>query len=117
MMEGTETFKFSLPAVIDIDFRYVSFKKPALERFFSMDGKGVRKMNLILDQTNRLNFLQNTKVDSLDELNIANDWWSKSWSKEDNENLCDVIKKMTLHEILALSVSVKVLKYKGPTLH
>ena len=23
----------------------------------------------------------------------------------------------TLHEILALSVSVKVLKYKGPTLH
>ena len=25
--------------------------------------------------------------------------------------------KVSLHEILALSVSVKVLKYKGPTLH
>ena len=27
------------------------------------------------------------------------------------------VKELPLHEILALSVSVKVLKYKGPTLH
>ena len=94
MLEGTETLKFPLPAVIDIDFRYNYFKKPALERLFSMDGKGVRKIDLILDQTNRLNVLQNTKVDSLDELNIANDWWSKSWSKEGNKEMYGVMKKM-----------------------
>ena len=94
MLEGTETLKFPLPAVIDIDFRYNSFKKPALERFFSMDGNGVRKIYLILDQTNRLNVLQNTTVDSLDELNIANDWWCKSMSKEGNKEMHGVIKKM-----------------------
>ena len=94
MLEGTETLKFPLPAVIEIDFRYNYFKKPALERLFSMDGKGVRKIDLILDQTNRLNVLQNTKVDSLDELNIANDWWSKSWSKEGNKEMYGVMKKM-----------------------
>ena len=94
MLEGTETLKFPLPAVIEIDFRYNYFKKPALERLFSMDGKGVRKIDLILDQTNRLNVLQNTKVDSLDELNIANDWWSKSWSKVCNKEMYGVMKKM-----------------------
>ena len=94
MLERTDTLKFPLPAVIDIDFRYNSFKKPALERFFSMDGKGVRKINLILDQTKRLNVLQNTTVDSLDELNIASDWWSKSCSREDNEVLREAMKKM-----------------------
>ena len=94
MLEGTETLKFPLPAVIDIDFRYNSSKKPALKRFFSMDGKGVRKIDLILDQTNRVNVLQNTTVDSLDELNIANDWWSKSCSREDNEDLRGAMKKM-----------------------
>ena len=94
MLEGTDTLKFPLPAEIDIDFRYTSFKKPALERFFSMDGKGVRKINLILDQTKRLNVLQNTTVDSLDELNIAIDWWSKSCSREDNEDLRGAMKKM-----------------------
>ena len=94
MLEGTETLKFPLPAVIDIDFRSNSFEKPALQRFFSMDGKGVRKINLILNQTNRLNVLQNTTVDSLDELNIANDWWSKSWSKKCNKDMRRVMTKM-----------------------
>ena len=94
MLEETETLKFPLPAVIDIDFRYISFKKPALEKFFSMDGKGVRKINLILDQIKRLSVLQNTTVDSLDELNIANDWWYKSLSKEGNKEMYGVIKKM-----------------------
>ena len=94
MLEGTETLKFPLPAVIDIDFRSNSFEKPALQRFFSMDGKGVRKINLILNQTNRLNVLQNTIVNSLDELNIANDWWSKSWSKKCNKDMRRVMTTM-----------------------
>ena len=94
MLEGTETLKFPLPAVIDIDFRYNSFEKSALQRLFSMDGKGVRRINLILNQTNRLNVLQNTTVDSLDELNIANDWWSKSWSEEGNKDMRRVMKKL-----------------------
>ena len=93
MLEGTETLKFPLPAVIDIDFRYNSFKKPALERFFGMDGQGVRKISLTLDENNRLNVLQNTTIDSLDELNIVYNW-SKTIPKTDNEDLCRVMKKM-----------------------
>ena len=93
MLEGTETLKFPLPAVIDIDFIYSSYEKSALERFLGMDGQGVRKINLTLDQNTRLNVLQNTTIDYLDELNIVN-CWSKIWIREDNEDLCDVMKKM-----------------------
>ena len=93
MLEGTETLKFPLPAVIDIDFIYSSHEKSALEKFLGMDGQGVRKINLTLDQNTRLNVLQNTKIDYLDELNIVN-CWSKIWIREDNEDLCGVMKKM-----------------------
>ena len=100
ILEGNKTLKFPLPAVIDIDFRYNSFKKPALERFFNMNGHGVRKINLTLDRNNSL--LQNTTINSVDEINIIvsyKNWpssWFKanSWSKEDNEDLCGVMKKM-----------------------
>ena len=94
MLEETETLKFPLPAVIDIDLTYTSFKKSALERFFSMDGKRVRKICLTPGQNNMLNVLQNTTIVSVDELNIANDRWSKAWSREVNEDLCKVIMKM-----------------------
>ena len=90
MLEGTETLKFPLPAVIDIDL-YSSFKKSALERFFSLDGQCVRTINIGLGQNNRLNVLQNTKIDSLDVLNIDN---SNTWSTQDNEDMCGVMKKM-----------------------
>ena len=94
MLEGNETLKFPLPAVIEINFRYNFFKMSALKRFFSMDGQGVRKISLTLDQNNRLSVLQDTKVNSLDELNIANDWYSQTWSREDSKNMCRVMKKL-----------------------
>ena len=94
MLEGNETLKFPLPAAIEINFRYNFFKMSALKRFFSMDGQGVRKISLTLDQNNRLSVLQDTKVNSLDELNIANDWYSQTWSREDSKNMCRVMKKM-----------------------
>ena len=93
MLEGTETLQFPLPAVIDIDFTYTAYKKSALERFFDMDGQGVRKINLTLGQTNRLNGLQNTKIHSLDELNIVSSQ-ARNWSREDNEDLSGVMNKM-----------------------
>ena len=48
--------------------------------------------------------------------------WFSSYLKEryqyvKRNNCQSDIRNVTLHEILALSVSVKVLKYKGPTLH
>ena len=57
MLERNVTMKFPLPAVIDLDLTYPFFKKAALERFFGMDGQGVRKIKLTLGQENRLNVL------------------------------------------------------------
>ena len=94
MLEGNETLKFPLPAEININFRYNSFKKPALERFFSMNGEGVRKISLNLDENNRLNVLQNTTIDSLDDLFIYNGLINNTWSREDNEDLRGAMKKM-----------------------
>ena len=94
MLEGNETLKFPLPAEINIDFIYNSFKKPALERFFSMDGQGVRKISLTPDQNNILNVLQNTTIDSLDELFIDNGLINNTWSREYNEDLRGAMKKM-----------------------
>ena len=93
ILEETETLKFPLPAVIDIDL-YSSLKKSALERFFSMDGQCVRTINLCLGPKNCLNVLRNTKIDSLDALNIENAWGSDTFSRENNEDLCGVVKKV-----------------------
>ena len=95
MLEGTETLQFPLPAVIDVDFTYTSYKNSALKRFFDMNGQGVRKISLTLDEDSRLNVLQNTKIHSLDELNIAiASSQTKVWSKEDNDDLHRVMLKM-----------------------
>ena len=95
MLEGNETLKFSLPAVIDINLN-TSFKKPALERFFDMDGQGVKKIKLTLGQNNRVNVLQNTSINSLDELHIVLRYsnWPYTSSEEYNKDLCRVMKKM-----------------------
>ena len=92
MLEENMSLTFQLPHVIDIDLRNTSFKRSAFERFFDMDGQGVRKINLSLDQNNRLNVLQNTKIISLDELNIIKGYWS-TWSRKDNEDLRGAIIK------------------------
>ena len=91
MLERSETLQFPLPAVIDIDFTYSSYKKSALERFFDMDGQGVRKISLTLGQTNRLNVLQNKTIHSLNELHIVSSQ-SRTWSEEDSEDLCRLMK-------------------------
>ena len=111
MLEGTETLTFPLPAVIDIDFTESSFKKSALDRFFGMDGQGVRKISLTLDRKNRLNVLKNTTINSLDELKIfihlvhlvaepeeddkhqALSYPRFTWPREDNEDLRILMKK------------------------
>ena len=62
MLARNATLNFPLPSVIDIDLAYPFFKEAALERFFGMNGQGVRKIILTLGQENRLNLLQNTLV-------------------------------------------------------
>ena len=55
------------------------------------------------------------------EIKVAHDEHVRKLHKSRVKPLEKVKRKrqaqLTLHEILALSVSVKVLKYKGPTLH
>ena len=105
MLEQDTKITFPLPTVVDIDLReydigpgFVSkfrnmFKtaKSALERFFDMDGHGVKRINLILGKHKRLSVLTNTSMNSLNELIID---YCQSWSKGDNEDLCEAMKKM-----------------------
>ena len=107
MLEGNQTMTFSLPVFVDVDLREYDFlldrirkflssfflfpQKTALERFFGMNGHGVRKINLTLGQYNRLNVLQNTTITSLDELMVNG---CKTWSKEDSKDLCVVLNQM-----------------------
>ena len=96
MLEGNETLQFPLPAEVDIDLRKYDLmsdqgKKSALGRFLNMDGHGVRKINLTLGKYRRLNVLQNTTINSLDELTVNG---CKLWSGKDSKNLCEVITKV-----------------------
>ena len=70
MLEGIQTLTFPLPAVIDIDFEYSSFKKLALERFFSMDVKGVKKIILRPGPNTKLGLLENRTTYSRNEVHI-----------------------------------------------
>ena len=105
MLKGNKTLTFPLPAVVDIDLREFDFishrfrkffkflfrEKSTMEKFFDMDGTAVKKLILTLGEYNRMNVLQNTTIDSVNELSIN---YCNTWFKEDNEDLCGVIKKM-----------------------
>ena len=105
MLKGNKTLTYPLPAVVDIDLREFDFishrfkkffkflyrQKSTLENFFDMDGTGVKKLILILGEYNRMNLLQNMTTDSVNELSID---YCNTWSKEDNEELRGVMKKM-----------------------
>ena len=105
MLKGNKTLTFPLPAVVEIDLREFDFishrfrkffkflfrEKSTLEKFFDMDGTAVKKLSLILGEYNRMNILQNTATDSVNELFINN---CNTWSKKDNGDLCGAMKKM-----------------------
>ena len=105
MLKGNKTLTFPLPAVVEIDLREFDFishrfrkffkflfrEKSTLEKFFDMDGTAVKKLSLILGEYNRMNILQNTATDSVNELFIN---YCNTWSKKDNEDLCGAMKKM-----------------------
>ena len=105
MLKGNKTLTFPLPAVVEIDMREFDFishrfrkffkflyrEKSTLEKFFNMDGTRVKKFILILGEYNRINVLQNTTTDSVNELLID---YCNTWSKDDSEDLCQVMKKL-----------------------
>ena len=104
MLEGNKKLTFPLPAVVDIDLREYDHapglyskllniflrSESTLERFFHMDGKGVKHVRFILANYKRLNVLTNTRINSVEELTID---YQQSWSEGDNEDLCLVMKK------------------------
>ena len=122
MLKGNKTLTFPLPAVVDIDLREFDFvshrfrkffkflyrQKSTLEKFFDMDGTGVKKLILILGEYNRMNVLQNTTTDSVVELLIN---YCNTWSKKDNEDLCGVMKKVK-PELLSITNCKKMLMNK-----
>ena len=105
MLKGNENLTFPLPAVVDIDLReydhapglfskllnIFTSSKSTLEKFFNMDGKGVKIIRFIPAEYNRLNVLKNTSMDSVEELNIN---YCYTECEEDNEELCGVLDKM-----------------------
>ena len=105
MLKGNKTLTFPLPAVVEIDLREFDFmshrfrkffkflyrQKSTLEKFFEMDGTGVKKLILILGEYNRMNVLQNTTTDFDSEVLID---YCNTWFKKDNEDLRGVMKKI-----------------------
>ena len=105
MLKGNKTLTFPLPAVVDIDLREFDFishrfkkffmflyrQKSALEKFFDMDGSGVKKLILIVGEYNRVNVLQNMTTDLVNELSID---YCNTWFKKDSKELCEVMKNM-----------------------
>ena len=96
MLEGNETLKFPLPAVIDLDlwkydFGSGKYTKSALARFFGMDAHFVRKINISLGLYTRLNMILNSKIDCVDELSIQNYY---RWSETDDDDLCNAMNQM-----------------------
>ena len=105
MLKGNKTLTFPLPAIVNIDLREFDFishrfrkffkflyrQKSTLEKFFDMDGSGVKKLILIVGEYNRMNILQNMTTDSVNELSID---YCNTWSKKDSKELCEVMKTM-----------------------
>ena len=106
MLKGNKTLTFPLPAVVDIDLREFDFishsvtrflhrflyrQNSTVEKFLAMDGTGVQKLILIVGEYNRMNVLQNTTTDSVNELTIN---YCNTWFEEDNTDLHEVMKKM-----------------------
>ena len=123
MLKGNKTLTFPLPAVVEIDLREFDFKshrfrkffkifyrqESTLEKFFDMDGTRVKKLILILGEYNRMNVLQNTTTDCVNELLID---YCNTWSKEDSEDLIGVTKKMK-PELLSITNCKRMLMGKG----
>ena len=105
MLKGNKRLTFRLPAEIDIDLREYDVvpghfsncvnisksSKSSLERFFELDGKGVKNIKLILGEQKRLNVLVNKTMDSVEELTIN---YCNSSAEEDKEDLTEVMMRI-----------------------
>ena len=102
MLKDNKKLTFPLPAVLDIDLqvydlvseRIINFikslfgQKSTIEKFLSMDYRGVKKIVIGVGQYNRLGLLVNKSFNSVEELVIN---YKNSWSKDDPTHLTQVI--------------------------
>ena len=102
MLKDNKKLTFPLPAILDIDLQVYDLvserirnfikslfgQKSTLEKFLSMDNRGVKKIVIGVGQYNRLGLLVNKSFDSVEELVIN---YKNSWSKDDPTHLTQVI--------------------------
>ena len=104
MLKDNKKLTFPIPAILDIDLqdydsvtgRIMNFikslfgQKSTLDRFITMDGRGVKKINIVVGQYNRLSLFLNNSFTSLEELLIN---YSQTWSKDDPTHISQFIAK------------------------
>ena len=114
MLRSNKSLVFPLPTVVDLDlreyesqldrFKHFFGRRTTLERFLSMDARGVKKICVVVGHCNRSKVLLHVERAPLDELLIDYDG---STYKSDTTHLIDVVTKLT-PRILCISNCVSL---------
>ena len=111
MMKENKSLKFPLPETIHIKLReYDTFmggfnqailhlfnRKTTLERFFSMDSRGMKYVKLAVGQSNRLELI---KTNNLEEIEID---FENTYSKRDVKQITNIIKSQNKLETFIIA--------------
>ena len=123
MLKENKSLEFPLPETIHINLReYDTFmgglnqailhlfnRKTTIERFFSMDSRGVKYVKLALGKSNRLELIKRVHFEEL-EVDFEN-----AYSKEDEKQIINIIKynsKLCILNMVNLTDPLTLLKHK-----
>ena len=123
MLKENKSLEFPLPETIHINLReYDTFmgglnqailhlfnRKTTIERFFSMDSRGVKYIKLAVGKSNRLELIKTVNFEEL-EVDFEN-----TFSKDDKKQIINIIKynkKLCILNMLNLTDPLTLLKHK-----
>ena len=123
MLKENKSLEFPLPETIHINLKeYETFmgglnqailhlfnRKTTIERFFSMDSRGVKYVKLAVGKSNRLELI---KTNNLEELEVD---FENTYSKGDVKQIINIIKynnKLCILNMLNLTDPLTLLKHK-----
>ena len=123
MLKENKSLEFPLPETIHINLKeYETFmgglnqailhlfnRKTTIERFFSMDSRGVKYVKLAVGKSNRLELI---KTNNLEELEVD---FENTYSKGDVKEIINIIKynnKLCILNMLNLTDPLTLLKHK-----
>ena len=123
MLKENKSLEFPLPETIHINLReYDTFmgglnqailhlfnRKTTIERFFSMDSRGVKHVKIAVGKSNRFELI---KTNNLEELEVD---FENTYSKEDEKQIINIIKynnKLCILNMFNLTDPLTLLKHK-----